>query len=31
MASAPLSVSELSDVLKGHVNGLGTIEVQGEI
>ena len=30
-ASAPLSVSELSDVLKGHVNGLGTIEVQGEI
>ncbi|MEI6248600.1 MAG: exodeoxyribonuclease VII large subunit, partial [Verrucomicrobiota bacterium] len=29
--SAPLSVSELSDVLKGHVNGLGTIEVQGEI
>ncbi len=30
-ASAPLTVSELSDVLKGTVNRLGTIEVVGEI
>lgn len=29
--SAPLTVSELSDVLKGTVNRLGTIEVVGEI
>ena len=31
MSSAPLTVSELSDVLKGTVNRLGTVEVVGEI
>ena len=31
MASAPLTISELADVLKGHLNGMGTLEVTGEI
>ena len=31
MSSAPLTVSELSDVLKGTVNRIGTVEVVGEI
>ena len=31
MSSAPLTVSELADVLKGHLNGMGTLEVTGEI
>ncbi|MEI6597538.1 MAG: exodeoxyribonuclease VII large subunit, partial [bacterium] len=30
-SSAPLTVSESADVLKGHLNGMGTIEVVGEI
>ena len=29
--SLPLTVSDLTDVIKGHVNGLGTVEVVGEI
>ena len=29
--SLPLTVSDLTDVIKGHVNGLGTVEVMGEI
>ena len=31
MDSAPLSISDLADVLKGHLNGMGTLEVTGEI
>jgi exodeoxyribonuclease VII large subunit len=31
MDSAPLTISDLADVLKGHLNGLGTLEVTGEI
>ena len=31
MSSAPLTVSELSDILKGTLNRIGTIEVVGEI
>lgn len=31
MSSTPLTVSELADVLKGHLNGMGTLEVTGEI
>jgi len=31
MASAPLTISELADVLKGHLNGMGTLEVTGEV
>ena len=31
MASAPLTVSELADLIKGTVNRLGTFEVVGEI
>jgi len=30
-SSIPLTVSDLTDVIKGHVNGLGTVEVVGEI
>ena len=31
MDSAPLTISDLADVLKGHLNGMGTLEVTGEI
>jgi exodeoxyribonuclease VII large subunit len=31
MDSAPLSISDLADVLKGHLNGMGTLAVTGEI
>jgi len=31
MDSAPLSISDLADVLKGHLNGMGTLTVTGEI
>ena len=31
MDSAPLTISDLADVLKGHLNGMGTLEVVGEI
>ena len=30
-SSSPLTVAELADVLKGHLNGMGTVEVVGEI
>ena len=31
MDSVPLTISDLADVLKGHLNGMGTLEVTGEI
>jgi len=31
VSSAPLTISDLADVLKGHLNGMGTLEVTGEI
>lgn len=31
MDSAPLTISDLADVLKGHLNGMGTLEVTGEV
>lgn len=31
MSSAPLSVTELADVLKGHLEAIGTVSVVGEI